>query len=112
MSKEIKTKEQEEELFKHAVNVLCLEIPVNADDTKELMLLGRAIQYADISYYCAVPKDIYERTDREIFLLKASCYFKRKKINPVTHEDREVIRQIENYEHNNVRILRLKYQRL
>ena len=111
MSIESKTKE-EYELYKHAVSVLCLEIPVNADDPKELVLLGRAIRYADISYYFATPKDRHESIDREIFLIKASCYFKRKKINPLSHEDREVIRQIENYEHNNVRLLRLKYQRL
>ena len=110
--KESKTKEQEDELYKDAVSVLCLEIPVNADDHKELVLLGRAIKYADISLYCVYPKNIYESTDREIFLIKASCYFKRKKINPLSHKDREVIRQIENYEHNSVRLLRLKHERL
>ncbi len=97
-----------DDLFKDAVNILSVYIPVEINDPKELMLLHRAIQYADVNNYCDTPKDIYERVNMEIFFVKAICYFKRKKLNPFIRENINRIREIEGYEYSNVSSLKAK----
>ena len=98
----------EENLFKEAVSILSIYIPVDVNDPKELMLLHRAIQYADIHNYCDKPKDIYEGINKEVFFVKATCYFKRKKLNPFNKEDIARIKEIQGYEYFNVSSLKAK----
>jgi len=77
---------------------------------RKLHLIMRAIQYANPMEYFHGPKSIEEQIRREIFLVRATSYWRRKmlKFNIDNYEQINNIRKYEQYE---VTMLQMKLLR-
>lgn len=101
------TETKEEEVLKRLFVIL----GVSPDNLTDLLLLGRAIEYANIDLYTR-DEDIrsgIERIKNEIFFIKATSYFRRKKINPLIPSNIDIIRSIQNSEYQAISLLRMKF---
>lgn len=101
-----------EEKTKQAVSFLQLELGIISPNERELDFLMRAIEYANLDYYCEVPLSISERFLKEMFTIKAIAYFKRKMLSPYVKENIKYIRDIQEWEYYNIHLLKaqLKYK--
>lgn len=77
------------------------------DGDRKLLLISRAIEYADPLEYFHEPKSPEEAVRREIFLVRASSYWNRKMLQ-FNSDNYEQINRIRNYEQYEV--TRLKMQ--
>lgn len=84
-------------LFKEAFKYLSFLVGADIQDARQVIILTRAVHYADLSNYSPNPKNIMEKTKNELFLSRASHYYHIKKLNPF--EDYETIGKIKNHEY-------------
>lgn len=105
------TNKQIEEKTNHAITFLALELGIASPNEKELALLMRSIQYADINHYCEYPLSISEKFLKEMFIIKAIAFFKRKILNPFVKENIQYIREIQEWEYRNIHLIKAQYIR-
>jgi len=100
------TETKEEEALKR----LCIIFGVSSDNLTDLLLLSRAIEYANIDWFIRDGDESsgIERIKNEIFFIKATSYFRRKKINPLILGNIDIIRSIQNSEYQYVTLLKMK----
>lgn len=105
MSHEV-TETKEEKALKE----LMIRLGITPDSLQDMLLLGRAIEYANLDYY-TTPDNIRfrkEQIQNDIFFIRATSYFKRKKLNPLIEGNRLASQRILENEHNEVRLLKVK----
>lgn len=102
------TETKEEEVLKR----LCVILGVSPDNLTDLLLLSRATEYANIDWYTR-DGDVRSRKEQimnEIFFIKATSYFRRKKLNPFIPGNIDIIRSIQNSEYQEIILLKMKLQ--
>lgn len=72
----------DEDKIAEAAGFLVMELGVDINDDGQRLRLARAIKYADIDNYILNPRNRKDHVRREIFYLKATCYFKRAILTP------------------------------
>ncbi len=75
--------------YNSAEEFLVIYLGIDNKDFKSMLLLKRAIEYADEKNYTESPKTAMEQGLKTIFLIKAASFFKRKNLRP--YIDREEI---------------------
>lgn len=99
--------ETEDKILEEAMEFLSREIGININDPKELILLRRAIDYAGTEKWTTNPLGKEQEAFRKMFTIRATSYFKRKQLHPF--DDIEKIKDIENHEHRECLLLKVKY---
>jgi len=92
--------------YKKASELISVLVNIDFNDDRQMIVLGMAIEYADLSNYIVEIKTVEDSIMNEIFTTKAVLYFKRKMLNPFT--DMVKIENIRGYEHRSVAGLRMK----
>jgi hypothetical protein len=93
-----------------ALKELMIRVGVTANTLRDMQLLGRAIEYANLEYYTR-PGEIRHRQEQvqnDIFFIRAASYYKRKNLNPLVFENRILMQRILEHEHNEVRFQKMK----
>jgi len=104
MSNEIKKEENEKLAFDYLRVLLGV-----VDEDRKLMLIYDAIRYADPMEYFNEPKSKQEAIRREMFLVRASSYWKRKMLT-FNNDNYGQINKIRNYEQHEVTRLKMQLQ--
>ena len=93
-----------------ALPFLMVYLGIFPEDFRELTILTNAIKYADISNWVDEPKCTIDATKKEIFIVKATFYYKRKLLN--VFKDEKIIRQLRENEEYEVSWLKNKIKYL
>ncbi len=104
MSHEI-TETKEEKALKR----LMRELGIIDTDLKNMLLLGRAMEYANIDLYTEEEhiRHKNEYINNQIFFIKAQSYYNRKRL-PYNEDYAQLAKQIQDYEHREVIFLKAK----
>jgi hypothetical protein len=104
MSHEI-TETKEEKALKR----LMRELGIFNTDLKKMLLLGRAIEYADLDLYTEEEniRHTNEYINNQIFSIKAQSYYNLKRL-PYNEDYPRLAKQIQDYEHREVMFLKAK----
>lgn len=99
-----------EEKTRKAFDFLAIELGIDISSTREVVMLYRAIEYANPKNYYCEPAATEENVYNQIFLIRAMSYFKRKMINPMERDGMERINSIRNHEEYSVLSLKARHQ--
>lgn len=104
MSHEI-TETKEEKALKR----LMRELGIFDTDLKNMLLLGRAMEYANLDLYTEEEniRSKNEYINNQIFSIKAQSYYNRKRL-PYNEDYARLANQIQDYEHREVMFLKVK----
>lgn len=94
-----------DEKFKKVFGEMALRL--NVVSTRDMVLLSRAIDYADIDTYNETPKSFYEQCENDIFRIKCECFYQRKKIEFIEGSVPKMKRLME-FEHSQVFLIKRK----
>ena len=99
-----------EEKTKQAFAFLAIELGIDISSARECFLLSRAIMYADAYNYYDQPTTNEENATKQIFLIRATSYFRRKALNPFENDNLKIINSIRNHEEYSVLNLKMRHQ--